>query len=136
MTSRLPIDAARAHAAELLDALTADQLAAIADGRGRLVFRLEPTGRGRSAAPGPARPSDVAGAVETISQLVDPAEVESYLRRHDAVFTVLLLKAIARSLGPTVRTTGRNKTELRRDIVAGTAGYRTRSAAMSGGAWS
>lgn len=132
------LDAARAHAADVLDALTADQLAAVAAGRARLVFRPEPAeGRRRPASPEPtARSSDVAGAVETINQLADPAEVEAYLRRHDAVFTVPLLKAIARSLGPTVRTTGRNKTELRRDIVAGTAGYRARSAAMSGGAWS
>lgn len=131
------LDAARHHAAAVLDALTPGQVADLASGRARLVFRPEPAERRRRpASPEPAPSSDVAGAVETINQLVDPAEVEAYLRRHDAVFTVPLLKAIARSLGPTVRTTGRNKTELRRDIVAGTAGYRTRSAAMSGGAWS
>jgi len=132
------MDAALVHAADVLGALSAQQLADLVEGRGRLVFRAEPVDRRtrRPASPEPAGSSDVAGAVETINQLADPAEVEAYLRRHDAVFTVPLLKAIARSLGPTVRTTGRNKTELRRDIVAGTAGYRTRSAAMSGGAWS
>ncbi len=131
------LDAARDHAAAVLDALTPEQVTDLASGRAQLVFRPEPVERRRRpASPEPARSSDVAGAVETINQLADPAEVEAYLRRHDAVFTVPLLKAIARSLGPTVRTTGRNKTELRRDIVAGTAGYRTRSAAMSGGAWS
>jgi len=132
------LDAARDHATAVLDALTPEQVADLASGRARLVFRPEPVERRRRpAAPEPAaRSSDVAGAVETINQLSDPAEVEAYLRRHDAVFTVPLLKAIAQSLGPTVRTTGRNKTELRRDIVAGTAGYRARSAAMSGGAWS
>lgn len=131
------LDAVRTHAADVLDTLTPDQLAAIANGRARLVFRPEAVQRRRRpASPEPAHSSDVAGAVETINQLADPAEVEAYLRRHDAAFTVPLLKDIARSLGPTVRTTGRNKTELRRDIVAGTAGYRTRSAAMSGGAWS
>jgi hypothetical protein len=46
-----------------------------------------------------------------------------------------VLKQIARALGPTVLATGRNKAEVRRDIVAGTAGFRSRSAAMSGGAW-
>ena len=132
------LDAARDHAVAVLDALTPAQLADLAAGRARLVFRPEPVERRRRpASPEPeARASDVAGAVQTINELADPAEVEAYLRRHDAMFTVPLLKAIARSLGPTVRTTGRNKTELRRDIVAGTAGYRARSAAMSGGAWS
>jgi hypothetical protein len=130
------LDAARDHATAVLHALTPAQLADLATGRGRLVFRPEPAERRRRpVTPEPARSSDVVRAVETINELSDPAEVEAYLRRHDAVFTVPLLKAIARSLGPTVRTTGRNKTELRRDIVAGTAGYRARSAAMSGGAW-
>jgi hypothetical protein len=46
-----------------------------------------------------------------------------------------VLKQIARGLGPTVSTTGRTKAQLRRDIVEGTAGFRERSAAMSGGAW-
>ena len=46
-----------------------------------------------------------------------------------------VLKQIARELGPTVLATGRSKADVRRDIVAGTAGFRCRSAAMSGGAW-
>jgi hypothetical protein len=76
---------------------------------------------------------DVAAAVERINALPTPADVENYLK--DRRFTVSVLKQIARALGPTVLATGRNKAEVRRDIVAGTAGFRSRSAAMSGGAW-
>jgi hypothetical protein len=132
------LDAARAHAATVVDTLTPQQVADLAAGRARLVFQPQRVDRRpRPAAPEPAtRSSDIAGTVEMINQLSDPEDVEAYLRRHDAAFTVPLLRAIAAALGPTVRTTGRNKAELRRDIIAGTVGYRTRAEAMSGGAWS
>ncbi|MCW2718727.1 MAG: hypothetical protein QOG20_2340 [Pseudonocardiales bacterium] len=132
-------DAALRHATGVLNSLTPEQLADLAAGRARLVFRPEPPATRRTrrpVTPEPERSSDVATAVETINRLADPAEVDDYLRRHDGRFTLPVLREIARGLGPTVRANGRNKTELRRDIVAGTAGYRTRSAAMSGGAWS
>ena len=123
------------RATAFLDTLDPAQLEDLAAGRARLELRLQVPAARRPRAE--FRPSaEVATAIETINQLVDPSEVDDYLRRHDARFTLPVLKEIARGLGPTVRGAGRNKAELRRDIVAGTAGYRTRSAAMSGGAWS
>lgn len=76
---------------------------------------------------------DIAAAVARINELSTPSAVEEYLR--DPCFTAPVLKQIARALGPTVLATGRTKAEVRRDIVAGTVGFRSRSAAMSGGAW-
>lgn len=95
---------------------------------------------------GPARPMwrvvvnrpsdlDIAGAVAEINGLATPGEVAEYLQRRSAELTVPVLKEIARALGPTVNSTGRTKAQLRRDIVEGTAGFRVRSGAMSGGAW-
>jgi hypothetical protein len=76
---------------------------------------------------------NIPATVARINELPTPSAVEAYLQ--DPRFTVAVLKQVARALGPTVLCTGRNKTEVRRDIVAGTAGFRSRSAAMSGGAW-
>ncbi len=133
--TRPTAEAAHRHAAAFLDTLSPEQLADLASGRARLEFRSQLPAARRSRPE--ARPSaDVATAIETINHLADPSEVDDFLRRHDARFTLPVLREIARGLGPTVRANGRNKAELRRDIVAGTAGYRTRSAAMSGGAWS
>jgi hypothetical protein len=130
-----PADAALRQATAFLGTLSPEQLEDLAAGRARLELRPQvPTAR--QARPETNPSADVATAIETINQLADPSEVDDYLRRHDARFSLPVLKAIARGLGPTVRANGRNKSELRRDIVAGTAGYRTRSAAMSGGAWS
>ena len=136
-----PSDAESAlrNATAFLATLTPQQLEDLAAGRARLEIRpqVPAARRPRPTTPEPhCRSSDVARAVETINQLADPAEVDDYLRRHDARFTLPVLREIALGLGPTVRANGRNKGDLRRDIVAGTAGYRTRSAAMSGGAWS
>ncbi len=118
-----------------LDTLGPEQLADLAAGRARLELRPQVPAP-RRARPEPRHGAEAATAIETINQLADPSEVDDFLRRHDARFTLPVLKEIARGLGPTVRANGRTKSELRRDIVAGTAGYRTRSAAMSGGAWS
>ena len=68
-----------------------------------------------------------------INRLTSPAAVADYLARER--FTVPVLREIARALGPTVSSAGRSKDELSRNIVEGTAGFRIRSAAMSGGAW-
>jgi hypothetical protein len=120
-----------------LATLSPEDLAAVAAGRARLEVRhLAPRPARRAPkTPVPARDHgvDVAAAVERINVLPTPADVEDYLK--DRRFTVSVLKQIARALGPTVPATGRNKAEVRRDIVAGTAGFRSRSAAMSGGAW-
>jgi hypothetical protein len=120
-----------------LATLSPEDLAAVAAGRARLEVRpVAPRAPRRApATPVPAHDPDVdvAAAVERINALRTPADVESYLK--DRRFTVSVLKQIARALGPTVLATGRNKAEVRRDIVAGTAGFRSRSAAMSGGAW-
>lgn len=78
---------------------------------------------------------DITGVVERINGCGTSAEVASYLNGLDARFTVPVLREIARALGPTVNATGRTKGQLQRDIVEGTAGFRERTAAMSGGAW-
>jgi hypothetical protein len=120
-----------------LATLSPEDLAAVAAGRARLEVRpVAPRPPRRApATPVPAHDHgvDVAAAVERINALPTPADVENYLK--DRRFTVSVLKQIARALGPTVLATGRNKAEVLRDIVAGTAGFRSRSAAMSGGAW-
>ena len=120
-----------------LATLSPEDLVAVAAGRARLeVCHLAPRPARRAPkTPVPARDHgvDVAAAVERINVLPTPADVENYLK--DRRFTVSVLKQIARALGPTVPATGRNKAEVRRDIVAGTVGFRSRSAAMSGGAW-
>jgi hypothetical protein len=138
----------------VLATLSADDLVAVATGRARLELRhvgpgqpdpaqlrlyAEPTATARPrrspATPVPARAhgADVPTAVARINELPTPSAVEEYLQ--DPRFTAPLLKQIARALGPTVLATGRTKAEVRRDIVAGTVGFRSRSAAMSGGAW-
>lgn len=138
--------AALREAAMTIGALTPEQLADLAAGRARLV--LEPVGAAGSdrtdpppAAPAPRRPAtaapdqDVVGsAVLAIQDLHTPGEVAEHLHRHR--YPVPVLRQVARALGPTVSTTARNRVGLERDIVEGTAGYRARSAAMSGGAWS
>ena len=88
--------------------------------------RAARTGFGSAASTPPPRPPE-------INQLDRPGAVAEYLHRER--FTVPMLREIARALGPTVPTTGRSKDEVIRDIVEGTAGFRIRSAAMSGGAW-
>jgi hypothetical protein len=134
----------------VLETLSAADLAEVAAGRARLdvqsVPRPDPAQLGlygdppprprrQPAAPVPARDHgvDIAAAVMRVNELATPQAVEEYLR--DPRFTVPVLRQLARALGPTVLATGRTKSDVRRDIVAGTAGFRTRSAAMSGGAW-
>ncbi len=131
-----PLAIALQKAVALLESLSREQLEDIASGNGKLVYR-----------PGPARPMrrevvyrpsnanvDIAGAVADINLFTTPGEVADYLQSRSE-FTVPVLKEIAKALGPTVNSTGRTKAQLRRDIVEGTAGFRVRSAAMSGGAW-
>lgn len=126
--------AALRHATHVLDELTATQLQDLVRGRGRLVFRPDPVPRPRRA-PGPDPvAAETAAAAAAIDRLASPADVAQYLER--GRFATPELKAIARALGPTVSSSGRTRADLVRDIVDGTAGFRTRSAAMSGGAWS
>jgi hypothetical protein len=133
-TTTAPLTAALQQATEMVRTLTPQQLDDLAAGRGELVFRRAP--HAASAPTRRPRPEvDVSADVAEINRLGTPGEVDDYLHQHDARFTVPVLRQIARALGPTVLTTGRTKAEIRRDIVAGTAGFRTRSAAMSGGAW-
>jgi hypothetical protein len=79
-------------------------------------------------------PELVAAAVRAIRGLSTPAEVAEHLDRHR--YSVPALREIALALGPTVSTRARNRAGWEHNIVEGTAGYRARSAAMSGGAWS
>ncbi len=139
--------AALRAAAATVGGLTPDQLADLAAGRARLAFqpavRTGPTPEptpGAVPATAPDRrtagadPAVVGPAVQAIRDLHTPDEVAEHLRR--ARYPVPVLRQIARALGPTVSAAARTRAGLERDIVEGTAGYRTRSAAMSGGAWS
>lgn len=137
-TTTAPLTAALQQATEMVRTLTPQQLDDLAAGRGELVFRRAPHAASTRSSVPTRRPRpevDVSADVAEINRLGTPGEVDDYLHQHDARFTVPVLRQIARALGPTVLTTGRTKAEIRRDIVAGTAGFRTRSAAMSGGAW-
>jgi hypothetical protein len=120
---------------DLLGRLDPEQLVALADGRGQLVFQAG--GAARPARPRPAATEhgELDATVSAIRALGSRAEVAAYLRTHDDRLTVPVLKQVARRLGPTVAT-GRSKAELKRNIVEGTAGFRERSMAMSRGAWS
>jgi hypothetical protein len=130
-----PLAIALQKAAALLESLSREQLEDIASGEGKLVYQPSPA-RAMRKREVVHRPSgvDIAGAVADINGFATPGEVADYLQRRSE-FTVPVLKEIARALGPTVNSTGRTKAQLRRDIVEGTAGFRVRSAAMSGGAW-
>lgn len=131
----VPLAVALQKAVALLESLSREQLEDIASGNGKLVYRPGPV-RPVRRDPVPRTPSaDVAAAVVDINRMSTPDEVAAYLERHDSEFTVAVLKQIARGLGPTVNATGRTKGQLRRDIIEGTAGFRVRGAAMSGGAW-
>jgi hypothetical protein len=121
-----------AHVTAVLDELSTAQLEDLAAGRGRLVFRPE-TGPRNRRADAELSGTQVTLAVTEINGLTSPAAVADFLARER--FTVAVLREIARNLGPTVSSAGRSKDELCRNIVEGTAGFRIRSAAMSGGAW-
>jgi hypothetical protein len=130
-----PLAIALQKAVALLESLSREQLEDIATGEGKLVYRPGPPGRPmRRDAVHRSLSVDVVAVAAEINRFATPAEVDDYLQNH-VEFTVPVLKEIARALGPTVNSTGRTKTQLRRDIVEGTAGFRVRSAAMSGGAW-
>jgi hypothetical protein len=130
-----PLAIALQKAVALLESLSREQLEDIATGEGKLVYQAsqDRSMRRREVV---HRPSgvDIEGAVADINRFTKPGDVADYLQSR-AEFTVPVLKEIARALGPTVNSTGRTKTQLRRDIVEGTAGFRVRSAAMSEGAW-
>ncbi|OLS96328.1 hypothetical protein BJF90_11260 [Pseudonocardia sp. CNS-004] len=135
-----PLAVALQKAVALLETLSREQLEDIAAGRATLAYQAAPAPapvqRRREPAPQQQRPTgvDIEGAVAAINRLATPGEVADYLQSR-AEFTVPVLKEIAKALGPTVNSTGRTKTQLRRDIVEGTAGFRVRAAAMSEGAW-
>lgn len=120
---------------ELSDA----QLHDLAAGRGRLVFTpdVAPSRRrasgGRDAGRAADLPDALAAEVAAIGRMTTTVEVAAHL--NDRRFTVPVLRALARALGPTVPATGRNRSELVHGIVEGTVGFRARSAALSGGAW-
>ncbi|MHA6621511.1 hypothetical protein [Pseudonocardia sp. DLS-67] len=130
-----PLAVALQKAVALLESLSREQLQDIASGEGKLVYQPSAarTTRRREVV---QRPSgvDIEAAVADINRFTKPGDVADYLQSR-AEFTVPVLKEIAKALGPTVNSTGRTKTQLRRDIVEGTAGFRVRSAAMSEGAW-
>ncbi|MDN5931567.1 MAG: hypothetical protein L0I24_10975 [Pseudonocardia sp.] len=115
-----------------LGELSPEQLRALAEGRGRLVFAPHPApGRTRR----PSAPAvDVSDDVAAIRAMTTRTAVSEHLA--DRRFTVPVLRELARALGPTVSTAGRNRAELVHGIVEGTVGFRARSAALSGGAWS
>lgn len=134
-----PLAIALQKAVALLESLSREQLEAIASGEGKLVYQpaqaQAPAMRKRDVVHRPATNVDIAAAAADINRFATPGEVADYLQSRSVEFTVPVLKEIARALGPTVNSTGRTKTQLRRDIVEGTAGFRVRAAAMSEGAW-
>lgn len=130
-----PLAIALQKAVALLESLSREQLEDIASGNGKLVYRPGPARQVRREVVPRPLDVDIAGAVADINRLSTPGEVADYLQSRSGEFTVPVLKEIARALGPTVNSTGRTKSQLRRDIIEGTAGFRVRSAAMSGGAW-
>jgi hypothetical protein len=113
-----------------LSTLSPEQLRAVAEGRGRLVFAPCAT-PSRTRRPVPA--VDLSDDVAAIRAMTTRADVADHLA--DRRFTVPVLRELARALGPTVSTAGRNRAELVHGIVEGTVGFRARSAALSGGAW-
>lgn len=119
---------------QVLGELTEQQLRDVAEGRGRLVFT--PCARPRrTRSPAPVDVADgLADEVTAIRAMTSTAQVAAHLA--DRRFTVPVLRALARALGPTVPASGRNRGELVHGIVEGTVGFRARSAALSGGAWS
>jgi hypothetical protein len=140
------------HLSAALDTLSVDELRALAEGRGRLVFSPETpaaeapsgpvTGPQRAVPHRPsrrptARPTavvvDVTADVAAIHGCATPEEVRAYLAERR--FTVPVLRQLARALGPTVPASGRSRSELVHAIVEGTVGFRARSHALSGGAW-
>jgi hypothetical protein len=120
---------------ELLGRLDPEQLTALAEGRGQLVFQATSPRATRPRPPAATECGDLDATVSAIRALGSRAEVADYLRAHDGRLTVPVLKQVVRRLGPTVAT-GRSKAELKRNIIEGTAGFRERSMAMSRGAWS
>jgi hypothetical protein len=132
-----PLAVALQKAVVLLESLSREQLEAIASGQGKLVYQQPEPARPvrREVVHRPPSNVDIAGAAADINRLATPGEVSEYLQSRGAELTVPVLKEIAKALGPTVNSTGRTKTQLRRDIIEGTAGFRVRSAAMSDGAW-
>jgi hypothetical protein len=138
-----PLAIALQKAVALLESLSREQLEDIASGEGKLVYEPSPARqmRRREVVHRPSKVDiaaagvDIAAAAADINRLATPGEVADYLQSRSVEFTVPVLKEIARALGPTVNSTGRTKAQLRRDIIEGTAGFRVRSAAMSGGAW-
>jgi hypothetical protein len=131
-----PLAIALQKAVALLESLNREQLEDIASGDGKLVYQPSPAPaiRRRDVVHRPSSDVDIDAAVADINRFTTPGEVADYLQNRGE-FTVPVLKEIARALGPTVNSTGRTKSQLRRDIVEGTAGFRVRAAAMSGGAW-
>lgn len=131
--SELALETAALPAAALaraLNDLSPEQLRDLAEGRGRLVYApCAPPVRARRPAP----VVDVGADVEAIRGMRTRTEISEYLA--DRRFTVPVLRELARALGPTVSTAGRNRGELVHGIVEGTVGFRARSAALSGGAW-
>ena len=115
--------------------LDPEQLTALAEGRGQLVFQATSPRATRPRPPAATECGDLDATVSAIRALGSRAEVADYLRAHDGRLTVPVLKQVVRRLGPTVAT-GRSKAELKRNIIEGTAGFRERSMAMSRGAWS
>ncbi len=118
---------------QALGELTEQQLRDLAEGRGRLVFT--PCARPRrTSIPALADVADgLADEVAAIRAMTTTTQVAAYLAERR--FTVPVLRALARTLGPTVSASGRNRAELVHGIVEGTVGFRARSAALSGGAW-
>lgn len=134
-SSALLASSALQKAAELLAALTDDQLVDLVDGGGRLVYQSGETvvAAGRRPAARPRPELDLKAEVAAIEALGTADEVRAHLVRRK--FTVPVLKQIAVAVGPRVSTSGRTKNDLLRNIAEGTVGHRSRAEALAGDAW-
>jgi hypothetical protein len=131
--------------AKVLDKLTEDQLADLAEGRAHVEFRSQDavisssrtrSSSARGSRTAPSRASvDIDGEVKAIKAMRTSAEVRAYLDANDKRLTLTVLKDLARALGPTVSATGSRKDVLKANIVEGTAGFRERSNAVFEGGW-
>ncbi|MDQ7908577.1 hypothetical protein RB614_29005 [Phytohabitans sp. ZYX-F-186] len=123
---------------QALGRLTEEELTDLAEGRVRVQLTARPALTAAGATPTRSRSKakvDVERVAETIRDLHTTEEIEAYLEENDKVFTVSVLKEIAKALGPTVSKAGTRKADIKQNIVRGTIGFRQSSAMVGTGAY-
>jgi hypothetical protein len=125
--------------AAVLKALSEEQLSALLDGTGDLVFvsgdaMVRPTAR-RAAGPRAAKPAKPAGpgvaeVAARLPQLTDLAQAREYLK--NTKLTNPDMRAVAQQLTITVQSKA-NKDQIIEALVQGTVGYKVKFDAVLGG---